>query len=503
MATTAYDCELTSLATNDAPVTVEESVVREYRGGWHGYAIIDPASGSLTSATLRKSVAGPFESGFTPGKSATLTLKVRGPGNVAQTWPSVVTGLKATTSEKSGRFVYVVQFANPITYLSHLPIWGLFQSASPAEIVGGAMSLAAGGTPAPTTTPTLDDMPTIRFAETLRYNIQKVPYAIATGEPLGHWLNLVLARLGVRMECSLADDGAIVVTLRDGDPSDKPLPMWFETTPAAGQFNALATDLRAFDAPLERGVLLDNPSIGNARRMGEIGPVGQVISAARIDADEGELRAGFHDQAWRLAQRAFLVTTQAPDALAGLRLAFVNTEIDAARTWQISDAAHSYRNHIYRNLLWLQKDVSPARALVASDNGPTTISGMVDDTTSDKGETVARDELGRIPVRLMFQSPDVETDTARLPLTIIGPLGGDGHGFVHAHRQGDICRVLVHHPLFAEVMGFRYGADRRVAADFADASMGMTVRHGTEDWAGLVFRPGEQIREQLEVGDDA
>ena len=70
---------------------------------------------------------------------------------------------------------------------------------------------------------------------------------------------------------------------------------------------------------------------------------------------------------------------------------------------------------------------------------------------------------------------------------------------LHAHRQGDRCRVMVHHPLYAEICGFIYGDERRVEASSADVTMGLLADADATDQQGgplasLTFRPGDEQR---------
>ena len=94
---------------------------------------------------------------------------------------------------------------------------------------------------------------------------------------------------------------------------------------------------------------------------------------------------------------------------------------------------------------------------------------------------------------------DKERWPPRLPLTVAQPMAGALHGFVPAHRHGDVCRVAVHHPLWAEVIGFQYREDRPINTDIAEATSGLVVEHDTgQAWSGLVFR-----RRAGDADDDA
>ncbi|MCY4305510.1 MAG: hypothetical protein OXC62_12170 [Aestuariivita sp.] len=78
---------------------------------------------------------------------------------------------------------------------------------------------------------------------------------------------------------------------------------------------------------------------------------------------------------------------------------------------------------------------------------------------------------------------------ARVPLQIVQPMAGGLHGFVTAHRQGDICRVAVHTVLHAEITGFQYRSDRDIKDDILSATAGIVAEHNLQSsWSGMVFR---------------
>lgn len=81
-------------------------------------------------------------------------------------------------------------------------------------------------------------------------------------------------------------------------------------------------------------------------------------------------------------------------------------------------------------------------------------------------------------------------------------MGGGLHGFLRAHRQGDVCRVLVHQPMFAEIHGFSYRDDRRIGTEQTDVSTGLVAHRGQEGWAGMLFRPKEDLVEEYGESSD-
>lgn len=83
-----------------------------------------------------------------------------------------------------------------------------------------------------------------------------------------------------------------------------------------------------------------------------------------------------------------------------------------------------------------------------------------------------------------------------LPLPVVNPMAGRMHGFIPSHRQGDACRVAIHGPFSAEVIGFQYRDDRPINAQIEGATAGLVVEHDHGGgWTGLVFRPTDEVEE--------
>lgn len=92
---------------------------------------------------------------------------------------------------------------------------------------------------------------------------------------------------------------------------------------------------------------------------------------------------------------------------------------------------------------------------------------------------------------------------ARIPLPVVKPMAGALHGFIVAHRHGDSCRVAVHNPFTAEIIGFQYRDDRRINADLSRSVAGLVVEHNyAEAWSGLVFRRTEDMEGDMPVALD-
>ena len=94
---------------------------------------------------------------------------------------------------------------------------------------------------------------------------------------------------------------------------------------------------------------------------------------------------------------------------------------------------------------------------------------------------------------------------ARIPLSVVMPMAGALHGFITAHRHGDTCRVAVHTPFHAEVVGFQYRDDRRINEHLSGTVAGLVVEHNfAEAWSGLVFRKVDDMETTVDfsIGDD-
>ena len=84
----------------------------------------------------------------------------------------------------------------------------------------------------------------------------------------------------------------------------------------------------------------------------------------------------------------------------------------------------------------------------------------------------------------------------RIPLPVVTPMAGALHGFIVAHRHGDTCRVAVHSPFSAEIVGFQYRDDRKINADLGTSVAGLVVEHNyAEAWSGLVFRRTQDLED--------
>ena len=177
---TIYTATLTPLSYTGIKAAVAEAFahVENLGAGWQGEVTVDPTLGNAAGRiTIEQAFESAVAHGLAAGKpvrldlnrltasgGSTITL-----GNMAshmtpiRSWPSMVRrvaavpkgakGADLSGAGSGGDTVYQVLLCDPLTYFSCEPIWGVFRDEPLEEIVGGAISLAAGGDGKPTATP--------------------------------------------------------------------------------------------------------------------------------------------------------------------------------------------------------------------------------------------------------------------------------------------------------------------------------------------------------------
>ena len=548
-----YAAVITTPGDDDLIVPVESFSVSEVRGaGWFGIARLDFGASDAPFASSAAALRTVIDFRLVPGKPIVLRLVMAGDtmgGTPVRNWPSMIMRVVSVPRGKSEErgLECRVELCDPLSYCRTRPVWGVFNSCSPGQMVGGALSLAVGGNGDPTREPVLPGMPVVRIYEHVRAELEEIPYAIATGEPLRSWLDRILGTLGIRMELVGFEGEQVGIRLRDTPPSASeanenlsPIEMIVDGSAEPGATTLSIVHMQINALAKKRSALFDSPSQGAVTRIGsESGSVEAVIRASEIDVVEAGLRAGFARESAVLATERLWATSANPGMLPGRLVDFVSSSAGGAGTgsptvmgasrWQLGDVKHFHVRGKYRNIVEMEKAGTAWRPPVPRDGSPVAVSGTVDDGVSQKGDSVPRDNVGRIPVTLSFlprtdedqtpadsgasaspagrqsprQSPQQSpVQVSPISLPVIGLMAGDTHGFVTAHRQGDICRVLVFNPLYAEIHGFGYGDDRRVAEKLSDASAGLVVRHGEGGWRGIVFRPQEDMGTEQDDNDD-
>ena len=511
-----------------ASVPADDVEVHESRaGGWWGHARFIPwlsAEHGISEVRAKATVFDiALDYGLVPGDTVAIHLVIETAGTkttraLLRIWPSVITRVNADV--RTGNCD--VFFCDPLTYWARHPIWGAYRNCSPGEILGGAMSLAAGGDGRPTLTPKLPGMPLVKISQYLRAALKRVPYAIAAGQTLVTWLGGVLGRFGVRIEMLGHSGGQVAVALRDAAPSGTPVEMTLDSGEAS-VINAAVVASCSYPGHSARATLFDDPGFSTAVPIGGSGAVEAVSCIAQIDLPESEMRAGFAQQKIDLERSRMLVKTRCAGFAPGRLVTFTNRPVGGETLWQAGGTTHYFSTGrsaaskpaaatrgVYANYVALQPGGLPWRPPIPPDDGPFVASGIVDDGASDEGATVARDRLGRIPVRFCFLPASDDSEASdpgaaggddgspgdawrpRIPLFAVEPMAGGVHGFVAAHRSGDVCRVLIRNPMYAEILGFGRYDHQRIGRDMTGISTGVIVQQGDGDrWSGIVFVPGQ------------
>ena len=492
--------------------------VHEKRQGWVGFAVVSPGAAEdldAESAFMRTTAYG-----LAPDRPVALELKGKSltesdaPDDFIRGWPSVITKVDAGVPADGDitDFRVMVLFSDPLSYLFRNPIWGVFKDRSPGELLAGALMLASGVKGAPSLEPVIEGLPSITITESVREEASEVPYAIAAGEPLGWWLGALFGRLGIRMELLGAQAGGVALTLADGEPAGSPVNLGLGAGQPSADHAVISHFVQSAVAP-ERDTMVDNASLGQPKTIGEERPVGRLLTSAGIDLDEATVRSKLVRDGAMMEQSALRIVSGQPGLHSG-RLVSFDRPVTGASQWQVDEVWHGAAEGAYRNEASLVKLGTWVPAPPA-EKGMAVVSGVVHELGLEVGEPVERDALGRIPIRFPFSqgigSPEGdETAPASaealgpgIMLPVAAPMAGGTHGFVPSHRQGDVCRVAVHHLMLIEVIGFGFADHRRVGDDLVDVSMGVVVDHGRGRWTGMVFRPGEEVEAEEKEQSEA
>ncbi len=538
----------------DATLGAIDWWIGETRQGWQGFATFKPAPGEgklRPGYVFQRTV----EAGIAPESPIVFGLWGRGESDYQYTmdprgedvefvrsWPSVVTSLHAPHFLDMGTSVgdpdegAMVLFCDPVTHLLGTRVWGVFSNRSAGELLAGGLLLAAGADAAPGLQPAVPGLPRIVIHEFLR--TVRVPYAIASGETLGQWLGAILGRLGIRMELLGDRDGALHVSLRDGEPAGTPVGMSLGNRASATMAQARSFALGPADAEVQSGVLLDNPTLGEPRRIGEKATIGRVYMSAGTTLDEAGEQAARAEGAELLPYNTVDIVTMQPGFHPG-RVVTFDKPLAGAYNWQVHGIHHYAEEGHYFNRAKIMK-LGVWTPVPPPNRGAVIVSGVVYDPQAgeDYGNSVERDDLSRIPVRMSFAqggasagagaggggaSIKVDGDgeaaagsgggsngsatnggggngaaggvveqfiappPPELMLAVIGPMAGGEHGFVPEHRHGDICEVVVHDPMSAEIIGFSYADHLTVGNDMIGVTMGLVADHDQEGWSGVMF----------------
>ena len=538
-----YRAEVQSMVREDAPaLPVYHLMLHEHRaGGWTGVLDLRPrvgTDGEAFDAVVR--------AGLAPGTVCGTTLRMKG-GPRARTWTSVITAATAKAPDSTERYARcALLIADPLTALRNRRVYFGWGECGLDALVGGAMSCAANGAGTPGREPVIRGMPPIRIYSEVRRALRRVSYAIAGGETLGEWLDGLCEALRIRIETLSTSDGRLAIALRDKPPPQSglnrggPIEMTVDDTVEPSTDVIVLGRTMLASSPTERGSIIDIPSRGDPVRFGETGALGDIFETPDLSDDEAQERKRRREQRAALAQVRVYGLTSQPGMLPGRTVRLMQRTPDDADTatsqdtrgdsrtgrgegtatggngstppaqtadprdehtlfgtseWQVCETPHIYRGGGYVNEVALEK-ASIAWYPEGSHERRRThiVTGIIECGETEAGERVARDRLGRIPVRLAFMRPNPDDDenedwSTAMMLAVQTEGGGSTHTMVADHREGDLCKVRIHGPLRAEIVGFVHRDDRAIKESAVGATAAVLVGQESGEWKGFAFQP--------------
>lgn len=350
-------------------------------------------------------------------------------GAIIRAWPCVISALAPSQSGSSTKATCGIVLMDPISYLSGRPVWGVYRACSIGAMIGGALSLAAGGDGKPTLRPILPGLPRVRIVENCRDALSTISYSIASGESLGEWVSAMLGTLGVRMEMYGAANGTVYVNLTDRVPSGE-IPMAVVagiggvsgasgTSDDDGPTEISATRLAVTGidgyAPLPvRSGVLDDAAQGSFRTFGR-GAIGSVHTGSEIGIDEAVKRILFPTVTANAEMVTLTTACEEPNFRPGRR-----TRLDTAYlgqdVWQIANVNHEVAGTSYWNSATLFNGSVAWHPPQPPARPPRIVSGVIDGGNNDYlyHEPVPRDRIGRIPVSISFVPTPTGPDAALL-----------------------------------------------------------------------------------------
>ena len=499
-----------------APVAVAALTLREeYSAGWEGRAVLALAAdvplgiGEIFGAVLDR--------GIVPGSSVVVRLAIvddgapaEDPGRTVRSWPCVVAGIEPEPPPPDGsRAECVVELEDPVRRLFPVPIRAVFAGCSIAEMTGGAIALAAGADGAPSLNPILPGTGAVTVVDATREALAAIPYAIACGESLGEWLERVHAPLGVRSELRTLSDGGLEWTLTDRAPGGDSVDASLVSNAGENGFDAAEVRLlavRGRPGEARRGAVLDDIEEPVLWRFDPDLPVGTLIEGAGIGPDEAGFRADLDSQRAHLELLTIEIGSREPGLRPGTLMRIRGLELADIDRWQVARVVHEVRGRTYASRAQVLRGDAAWRPRQPPAASPRTVTAIVSgDDDALPNEPVPRDRLGRIPVRIPFRvgAPNGTVagegaDTGahpRIEVPVVQAMAGALHGLVPAHRNGDACRVTVHHPFSAEIDGFTYRGASEVydGGSLASGWTGFIVEHdGAEAWSGWTFERADE-----------
>ena len=516
------------LSTQGNGIGLTSFTIDEERGdGWAGVVTLVVASADLSTAVTPEEVfTYVMNQGLLPGTAVSLCLEYNTEDEdrqLARVWPSMITHIETVpwnsddtpgdraSAIKTKGAICKISISDPLRYFSDSPVWGVYKNASLKEILGSVLSSVAGdsgittATATDTATVTASSLPTIEIGGNVRAAITSIPYAIAAGETLKEWIGAVFGRLGVRIEVlgSVDNESKPRINLMLSDnPPQVSVPISVRASEDVTNDNTLMQVVSLNFRPIreQRGAIVDSPTEGSTRRIGPSGAVEMSLYGEGINVDEARYRNLFsyeRDMSAAVTVSGYMTDPRPYPGHVVNIAASSNIFTGAGSDWQVIDTHHTFSSEGYRNRVLLEQQGVAWRPLIPSLWGPVIVSGSVHEYSDERdvGKIVSRDAEGRIPVKFSANVNDPNPPT--LELALVEPMAGGSHGFIPQHREGDICRVSIINPLFAEVLGFCYRENQTIGKNIHDASAGVIIHHDSisSQWKGILFRPYDQITE--------
>ena len=398
-----------------------------YSEGWYGTAQLVAIAKPGITIGIGDAFGAVLGNRVIPGRHVIVRLSLFTDGTgtnldgiIVRTWPCVVGGLIPFQAPddltKAGCLLHL---SDPVTYLGSRPIWGAYRAESIGRIVGGALSLAAGGDGKPTLEPILPGLPPVQIVEGYREDLDMLPYAVAAGQTLGEWLRDLLGLLGVRVEMMCTTEDKIALILTDRPPIGQTVNMSLvgSSTKTNNPVRSLSTPETIPDqspiyisgvagypsAPL-RGGVLDDASLGAFRRFGVLGAVGSLHTGTEIGIEEASRRSIFGWGARLCEELMATALSRQPGLRPGRRISLDPAWLNIA-TWQIAKVAHTVSGGVYDNtaVLFPASSTETWHPMRPLPKAPRYVSAIVDGGEDHLYlEPVERDRLGRIPITFSF-----------------------------------------------------------------------------------------------------
>lgn len=391
-------------------------LIEQYSAGWQGRGVL--AASSDDPLSIANVMGRAIVSGIVPGEAAVLRLVLQGPSEgdedvAVRSWPVVVGDVEPFESSKPTVGLCSIELLDPITFLGDRDIWGSYRGCSAAEMIGGALSMAAGGDGKPTMELAMPDLPPVKIAGNYRDALKLLPYSVAVGQTLKEWLGDFLGLLGLRVEMLGTADGSVLVNVTDAEPSGAAVQMSItgDATAAGGLLNVNGLSAHA-GAPY-RNAVLDDPTQGHFRYLSQ-GAVSAVLSGTDIGLDEAAER-WISPVIGTYAEMFVIDTLSEQPGLRPGRLVTLDQTFRGFDTWQVAQVVHVKTGTRYANNAKLLTSEAPWHPPLPRRRPPVIVPGVVDAGTDFAYEQpVPRDHLGRIPIRFPFTPTPTGEEAAML-----------------------------------------------------------------------------------------